>query len=122
MSGRILIVDDALIMRMMIKDILTISGGYEVCGEAVDGLDAIEKYKELKPDLVTMDIIMPRCTGIEALKEIIKIDKTAKIIVITAIDQREALMDAIKSGAKDFIVKPFDEERVVSAVSKALKH
>jgi two-component system chemotaxis response regulator CheY len=122
MSGRILIVDDALIMRMMIKDILTVLGGYEVCGEAVDGFDAIEKYKELKPDLVTMDIIMPKCTGIEALKEIIKIDKTARIIVITAIDQREALMDAIKSGAKDFIVKPFDEERVISAVSKALKH
>ncbi len=122
MPSRILIVDDALIMRMMIKDILTVSGGYEVCGEAVDGLDAIEKYKQLKPDLVTMDIIMPKCTGIEALKEIIKIDKTARIIVITAIDQREALMDAIKSGAKDFIVKPFDEERVISAVSKALKH
>ncbi len=68
-----------------------------------------------------MDIIMPKCTGIEALKEIIKIDKTARIIVITAIDQRDALMDAIKGGAKDFIVKPFDEERVISAVSKALK-
>lgn len=122
MPSRILIVDDALIMRMMIKDILTVSGGYEICGEAVDGFDAIEKYKQLKPDLVTMDIIMPKCTGIEALKEIIKIDKTARIIVITAIDQREALMDAIKSGAKDFIVKPFDEERVISAVSKALKH
>ena len=122
MPSRILIVDDALIMRMMIKDILTVSGGYEICGEAVDGLDAIEKFKQLKPDLVTMDIIMPKCTGIEALKEIVKIDKTARIIVITAIDQREALMDAIKSGAKDFIVKPFDEERVISAVSKALKH
>ncbi|HOT77586.1 MAG TPA: response regulator [Candidatus Wallbacteria bacterium] len=121
MPKRILIVDDALIMRMMIKDILTVSGGYEICGEAADGLEAIEKYKELKPDLVTMDIIMPKCTGIEALKEIIRNDKSAKIIVITAIDQREALMDAIKSGAKDFIVKPFDEERVISAVSKALK-
>ncbi|HBC75328.1 MAG: two-component system response regulator [Candidatus Wallbacteria bacterium GWC2_49_35] len=122
MASRILIVDDALIMRMMLKDILTISGGYEICGEAADGFEAIEKFKELKPDLVTMDIIMPKCTGIEALKEIIKIDKNARVIVITAIDQREALMDAIKSGAKDFIVKPFDEERVVSAVSKALKH
>ncbi|HOD39185.1 MAG: Chemotaxis protein CheY [bacterium ADurb.Bin243] len=121
MPKRILIVDDALIMRMMIKDILTVSGGYEICGEAADGLEAIEKYKELKPDLVTMDIIMPKCTGIEALKEIIRNDKSAKVIVITAIDQREALMDAIKSGAKDFIVKPFDEERVISAVSKALK-
>lgn len=122
MASRILIVDDALIMRMMLKDILTISGGYEICGEAADGFEAIEKFKELKPDLVTMDIIMPKCTGIEALKEIIKLDKNARVIVITAIDQREALMDAIKSGAKDFIVKPFDEERVVSAVSKALKH
>jgi len=121
MPKRILIVDDALIMRMMIKDILTVSGGYEICGEAADGLEAIEKYKELKPDLVTMDIIMPKCTGIEALKEIMRNDKSAKVIVITAIDQREALMDAIKSGAKDFIVKPFDEERVISAVSKALK-
>ncbi|MEZ7890855.1 MAG: response regulator [Candidatus Wallbacteria bacterium] len=119
-NKRILVVDDALIMRMMIKDIFSVSG-YEVCGEAVDGLDAIEKYKQLKPDLVTMDIIMPKCTGIEALKEIIKFDKQAKVIVVTAIDQREALMDAIKSGAKDFIVKPFDEERVLSAVSKALK-
>jgi two-component system chemotaxis response regulator CheY len=122
MASRILIVDDALIMRMMLKDILTISGGYEICGEAADGFEAIEKFKELKPDLVTMDIIMPKCTGIEALKEIIKIDKNARVIVITAIDQREALMDAIKGGAKDFIVKPFDEERVVSAVAKALKH
>lgn len=122
MASRILIVDDALIMRMMLKDILTISGGYEICAEAADGFEAIEKFKELKPDLVTMDIIMPKCTGIEALKEIIKLDKNARVIVITAIDQREALMDAIKSGAKDFIVKPFDEERVVSAVSKALKH
>ncbi len=120
--AKILIVDDALIMRMMLKDILTVSGGYEICGEAADGFEAIEKFKELKPDLVTMDIIMPKCTGIEALKEIIKLDKNARVIVITAIDQREALMDAIKSGAKDFIVKPFDEERVVSAVSKALKH
>jgi len=122
MASKILIVDDALIMRMMLKDILTVSGGYEICGEAEDGFEAIEKFKELKPDLVTMDIIMPKCTGIEALKEIIKLDKNARVIVITAIDQREALMDAIKSGAKDFIVKPFDEERVVSAVSKALKH
>ncbi|HNY12271.1 MAG TPA: response regulator [Candidatus Wallbacteria bacterium] len=120
MSKRILVVDDALIMRMMIKDILSVSG-YEICGEAVDGFDAIEKYKQLKPDLVTMDIIMPKCSGIEALKEIIKADAKARIIVITAIDQREALMDAIKSGAKDFIVKPFDEERVISAISKALK-
>ena len=120
MSKRILVVDDALIMRMMIKDILSVSG-YEICGEAVDGFDAIEKYKTLKPDLVTMDIIMPKCSGIEALKEIIKLDAKARIIVITAIDQRDALMDAIKSGAKDFIVKPFDEERVISAISKALK-
>lgn len=120
MAKRILVVDDALIMRMMIKDILSVSG-YEICGEAVDGFDAIEKYKQLKPDLVTMDIIMPKCSGIEALKEIIKTDAKARIIVITAIDQREALMDAIKSGAKDFIVKPFDEERVISAISKALK-
>lgn len=118
--AKILIVDDALIMRMMIKDILQVVGGYEICGEASDGFEAIEKYKELKPDLVTMDIIMPKCNGIEALKEIMKYDKNAKIVVITAIDQREALMEAIKHGAKDFIVKPFDEERVISAISKAL--
>lgn len=119
MGKRVLVVDDAAFMRMMIKDILT-KNGYEVVAEANDGLQAIEKYKEVSPDLVTMDITMPEMDGITALKEIKKIDANAKVIICSAMGQQAMVIDAIQAGAKDFIVKPFQQERVIEAVKKTL--
>jgi len=120
MKGRILVVDDASIMRLMIKDIL-VYHGYEVVGEAANGREALERYKELQPDLVTMDIIMPEVDGIQGLKDILDYDKSARIVIISAIDQRKALMEAIKSGATDYIIKPFEDDRVLSAIRKSLE-
>jgi len=119
MANRILIVDDAAFMRMMIRDILT-KNGYEVVGEAQDGAQAIEKYKELVPDLITMDITMPEMDGIAALKEIRKIDSNAKVIMCSAMGQQAMVIDAIQAGAKDFIVKPFQADRVIEAIKKTL--
>jgi two-component system, chemotaxis family, chemotaxis protein CheY len=119
MGQRILIVDDAAFMRMMIKDILT-KNGYEVVGEAADGNQAIEKYRELQPDLVTMDITMPEMDGITALKEIRKSNPSAKVIMCSAMGQQAMVIDAIQAGAKDFIVKPFQADRVLEAISKTL--
>lgn len=119
MGKRIMIVDDAAFMRMMIKDILT-KNGYEVVGEAENGQVAVEKYKDLKPDLVTMDITMPEMDGIAAVKEIKSIDSAARIIMCSAMGQQSMVIDAIQAGAKDFIVKPFQPERVLEAVGKAL--
>jgi len=119
MANRILIVDDAAFMRMMIRDILT-KNGYEVVGEAQDGAQAIEKFKELGPDLVTMDITMPEMDGIAALKEIRKIDSNAKVIMCSAMGQQAMVIDAIQAGAKDFIVKPFQADRVIEAIKKTL--
>ena len=119
MSKRILIVDDAAFMRMMIKDILT-KNGFEVVGEAADGLQAVEKYNELRPDLVTMDITMPEMDGIAALKEIKKTSPNATIIMCSAMGQQAMVIDAIQAGAKDFIVKPFQADRVIEAIQKAL--
>lgn len=119
MAHRILIVDDAAFMRMMIRDILT-KNGYEVVAEANDGLQAIEKYKEVKPDLVTMDITMPEMDGIQSLKEIRKIDPNAKVIMCSAMGQQAMVIDAIQAGAKDFIVKPFQADRVIEAIKKTL--
>lgn len=119
MANRILIVDDAAFMRMMIRDILT-KNGYEVVGEANDGAQAIEKYKEFKPDLITMDITMPEMDGIQALKEIKKFDPNAKVIMCSAMGQQAMVIDAIQAGAKDFIVKPFQPDRVIEAIKKTL--
>ena len=119
MSKRILIVDDASFMRMMIKDILT-KNGFEVVGEGENGLKAVEKYEELKPDLVVMDITMPEMDGIEAVKEIKKIDSEAKIVMCSAMGQQTMVIEAIQAGAKDFIVKPFQADRVIEAVKKVL--
>ncbi len=119
MGKSILVVDDAAFMRMMIKEILT-KNGFDVVGEAGDGSVAIEKYKELKPDLVTMDITMPEVDGIAALKEIKKMDADAKIIMCSAMGQQTMVIDAIQAGAKDFIVKPFQADRVIEAITKAL--
>ncbi|MBO8159360.1 response regulator [Thermosyntropha sp.] len=119
MGKKVLIVDDAAFMRMMIKDILT-KNGYEVVGEAENGQVAVEKYQELKPDLVTMDITMPEMDGIAAVKAIKAIDPDAKIIMCSAMGQQSMVIDAIQAGAKDFIVKPFQPERVLEAVNKAI--
>lgn len=119
MAGRILIVDDAAFMRMMIKDIL-VNNGYEIAGEANNGLKAVEIFKKERPDLVTMDITMPDMDGITAVKEIRSFDPSAKIIMCSALGQQSMVMDAIKAGAKDFIVKPFQPDRVVEALKKAL--
>ena len=119
MTNGILIVDDASFMRMMIKDILT-KNGFIVLGEAENGLKAVEKYKELIPELVIMDITMPEMDGIQAVKEIKKINSDAKIVMCSAMGQQAMVIEAIQAGAKDFIVKPFQADRVVEAVKKAL--
>ena len=117
MAKNILICDDAAFMRMMIKDILT-KNGYTVAGEAENGAKAVEKYTELKPDLVLMDITMPEMDGIEAVKQIKAVNPAAKVIMCSAMGQQSMVMDAIKAGANDFIVKPFQADRVLEAVKK----
>lgn len=119
MGTRILVVDDAAFMRMMIKDILT-KNGYEIVGEAENGLRAIEKFQELHPDLITMDITMPEMDGISAVKEIRKMDPNAKVIMCSAMGQQSMVIEAIQSGARDFIVKPFQPDRVLEAIRKAV--
>lgn len=119
MSKRVLIVDDAAFMRIKLKDILE-KNNYEVAGEAENGIEAVEKYKELNPDIVTMDITMPEMDGIQALKEIKEINGDAVVIMCSAMGQQAMVIDAIQAGAKDFIVKPFQADRVMEAVTKAL--
>lgn len=120
--ARVLIVDDALFMRKLLLDILK-KEGFEVCGEAESGKDAVEKYRQLKPDLVTMDIVMPKIEeidGIGAIREIIKTNPQAKIIVVSAMGQHSLVVEAIQAGARDFVTKPFQPSRVVEAVKRAL--
>jgi len=119
LSKKVLIVDDAAFMRMMIKDILT-KNGYEVVGEAENGDVAVKLYEELKPDVVTMDITMPEKDGISALKEIKAKDPDAKVIMCSAMGQQAMVMESIQAGAKDFIVKPFQKDRVLQALEKVL--
>ncbi|MCL2170590.1 MAG: response regulator [Defluviitaleaceae bacterium] len=119
MAKTILLVDDAAIMRMMLKDILT-KNGYEVVGEAENGVKAIEKYKELKPSLVIMDITMPEMNGIEATKGIKGVDDSALVVMCSAMGQQSMVIESIQAGARDFIVKPFQHDRVLDAVSKVI--
>jgi two-component system chemotaxis response regulator CheY len=119
MAKNILIVDDAAFMRMMIKDILS-KNGYNVAGEAENGLKAIEKYNELQPDLVLMDITMPEMDGIAALKQIKAANSAALVIMCSAMGQQAMVIESIQAGAKDFIVKPFQAERVLEAVKKVV--
>ena len=119
MAKNILICDDAAFMSMMIKDILT-KNGYNIVGEAENGAKAVEKYAELKPDLVLMDITMPEMDGIEALKKIKAADANASIIMCSAMGQQAMVIESIQSGAKDFIVKPFQADRVLEAVQKVV--
>ena len=115
--AKVLIVDDAAFMRISIKNMLT-KNGYDVVGEAENGLVGIELYKELQPDIVTMDITMPEMSGLDALKEITKIDPQAKIVMVSAMGQEAMVREAIVSGAKGFIVKPFKEEGIIAAIKK----
>ena len=119
MAKNILICDDAAFMRMMIKDILT-KNGYNVVGEAENGAKAIEKYNETKPDLVLMDITMPEMDGIQSLKKIKESDPKAMVIMCSAMGQQAMVIESIQSGAKDFIVKPFQADRVLEAVKKVV--
>ena len=114
---RVLIVDDAMFMRMMLKEILS-KNGYEVCGEAANGKEAIDKYIELRPDLVLLDITMPEMDGIEALKKIKMIEPKAKIIMCSAMGQQGMVVEAIQNGAIDFVVKPFQQDRVIESLRK----
>ncbi len=120
MPVRILIVDDAIFMRKMIGDILK-KEGYEICGEAENGIEAIKKYKELHPDLVTMDIIMPDMSGIDAVQEIANFDTNAKILMVSAMGQQSLVVEEIQKGAKDYDIKQFKPSRVLEAVERALK-
>ena len=115
----VLVVDDAAFMRMMLKDILT-KGGYDVVGEAADGNEAVAKYNELKPDLVTLDITMPNKDGLQALKEIRANDPNATCIMCSAMGQQAMVIEAIQAGARDFIVKPFQADRVLESIRKVL--
>ena len=120
MGSRILIADDLSFMRMIQKEILT-AHGYQVVGEASDGREAVDKYRTLKPDLVILDITMPNMNGLEAMRKILSINPKARIIMCSALGQQNLIVDAIKAGVKDFIVKPFKPERILSAIAKALK-
>lgn len=114
-----MIVDDAAFMRMMLKNILT-KGGYEICEEAQDGAQAVEKFSESSPDLIIMDITMPNMDGIEALKKIKSINAGAKVIMCSAMGQEAMVVEAIKSGAMDFIVKPFQGDRLLAAIARVM--
>ncbi|MGA2384254.1 MAG: response regulator [Gemmatimonadales bacterium] len=119
MAQRVLVCDDAIFMRTMISDILT-GAGYEVVGEAESGVQAIERYRSLHPDLVTMDIVMPDMGGIDAVRQIVKEDANAKILMCSAMGQQALVVEAIQAGAKDFVVKPFQPSRVLEAVQRVL--
>jgi len=120
-NTRVLIVDDALFMRSMIKDILTTSGRYVVVGEAGNGKEAIEKFQQIQPEVLTMDIVMPVMDGIEATREILKLDPGVKIVMCSALGQEPLVIESIAAGAKDFIVKPFTPEKVLKVLDQIVK-
>lgn len=120
MPHRVLVVDDAMFMRAMIRDILVNSGRYEVVGEGANGEESVEQYRALKPDLVTMDIVMPQMDGIEATREILKHDGKAKVIMCSALGQEALVIESIAAGAKDFIVKPFSAEKVLKVLDAVM--
>jgi two-component system chemotaxis response regulator CheY len=117
--ARVLVVDDAAFMRKMVSDALT-GGGHEIVGEAANGAEAVQRFQELRPDIMTLDITMPEKDGLVALKEIIAVDPGAKVVMCSALGQESKVLESIKLGAKDFVVKPFQVDRVLSAVEKAL--
>jgi len=117
--GKILVVDDTMFMRTLLKNIL-FSGSHDIIGEAENGEDAVEQYKKLKPDLVTMDIVMPKMNGIEALKAIKAFDPSAKVVMCTAVGQEQMVKLAIKTGARGYIIKPFQAPKVIEEVNNIL--
>jgi len=117
--ARVLVVDDAAFMRKVLSDALA-KGGHEVVGEAANGIEAVSQYQALHPDVMTLDITMPEKDGIEALKEILACDPSARVVMCSALGQESKVLESIKSGAKDFVVKPFQADRVLEAVGKAL--
>jgi two-component system, chemotaxis family, chemotaxis protein CheY len=117
--ARVLVVDDAAFMRKMVSDALT-KGGHQVVGEAGDGVEAVAQYQALKPEVTTLDITMPEKDGLAALKEIIAIDPAARVVMCSALGQESKVLESIKAGARDFVVKPFQPDRVIEAVGKAL--
>lgn len=117
MALSVMIVDDALFMRNMLKDIFA-RAGYDVVGEAEDGEAALERYREIRPDLVTMDIVMPKRSGIEALRDIISEDPQACVVMVSALGQDSLVLEAVETGARDFIVKPFKEDKVLEVVRR----
>jgi two-component system chemotaxis response regulator CheY len=119
MNQRVLICDDAIFMRTMLGDILT-QAGFRIVGEAENGAQAVTKYRELQPDFVTMDIVMPEMGGIDAVREIVRSDPGAKIQMCSAMGQQALVVEAIQAGAKDFVVKPFQPSRVLEAVNRVL--
>jgi two-component system chemotaxis response regulator CheY len=118
-SSTVLVCDDAVFMRTMVSDILS-QAGFTVVGEAENGKQAVEKYQQLKPDLVTMDIIMPEMGGIEAVKQITQLDPSARILMCSAMGQQALVQEALQAGARDFVVKPFQPSRVLEAVQRVL--
>ena len=118
--ARILVADDASFMRQMIREIVE-SEGFEVCGEASDGIEAIDEFRRLQPDVVTMDIVMPRMSGIDAVRGIMKLDPSACIVMCSALGQETLVTEALQAGAKDFIVKPFKPDCVVDTLKKVLE-
>ena len=117
--ARVLVVDDAAFMRKVVSDALS-SGGHEVVGEATNGAEAVERFQELRPELTTLDITMPEKDGLAALAEIMAIDPAARVVMCSALGQETKVLESIKLGAKDFVVKPFQPARVLEAVGKAL--
>jgi len=117
--ARVLVVDDAAFMRKMVSDALA-KGGHEVVGEAGNGVEAIARFQELRPDLMTLDITMPEKDGLTALAEIVAADPSARVVMCSALGQEAKVLEAIKLGARDFVVKPFQPDRVIEAVDKAL--
>ena len=117
--ARVLVVDDAAFMRKMVSDALS-GGGHEIVGEAANGAEAVQRFQELRPDVMTLDITMPEKDGLAALREIIAVDPGAKVVMCSALGQESKVLESIKLGAKDFVVKPFQADRVVEAVGKAL--
>ena len=117
---RILVADDASFMRQMIREIVE-AEGYEVCGEASDGIEAVELFKELHPDICTMDIVMPRRSGIDAVRAVVELDPSARIVMCSALGQETLVTEAMQAGAKDFIVKPFKPDSVLSTLKRVLE-
>jgi two-component system chemotaxis response regulator CheY len=117
--AKVLVVDDALFMRKIVSDAM-VAGGHEVVGEAANGIEAVERFRELRPDVTTLDITMPEKDGLAALREIMALDPAARVVMCSALGQESKVLEAMKVGAKYFVVKPFEDSRLIGAVNKAI--